>query len=80
MAAKAAATGLQKGMLDLFYPMPRKGFHGLVIEMKRLQGGVVSEWQKYWIDVLRFFGYRVEVCRGYDAAIKVLEEYFYDSQ
>ncbi len=76
MAAKAAATGLQKGMLDLCIAMPRAPYHGLYIEMKRKEGGVVSEWQKYWIDALRSQGFRVEVCRGYDAAIRVLEDYF----
>jgi len=75
MAAKAAATGLQKGMPDLMIPIMRKGFGGLFIELKRERGGVVSEWQKYWIEMLRYQGYKAEVCRGLDEAIKVLESY-----
>lgn len=78
MAARAAATGLQKGMLDLCIPMPRIPHHGLYIEAKRLKGGRVDEWQQYWIDALRSQGYRVEVAKGYDAIIAVLKDYFKD--
>lgn len=75
MAAKAAATGLQKGMPDLMIPMPRGSYHGLFLELKREKGGTVSEWQQYWIDMLRYQGYRAEVVRGLDAAITTLEHY-----
>jgi hypothetical protein len=76
MAAKAAATGLKKGMVDLCYPMPRAPYHGLYIEMKREKGGKVDEWQEWWIAALRSQGYRVEVCKGFDAAVVVLTDYF----
>lgn len=76
MALRAHATGLKAGVPDLCIPMPRAPHHGLYIELKRLRGGVVSPEQQYWIDVLRSQGYRAEICKGYDAAIAVLEDYF----
>lgn len=76
-AIKAAATGLKKGVPDLCIPMPRSPYHGLFLELKRAKGGTVSAEQEKWIGILRRQGYRAEVCRGYDAAVKVLEEYFH---
>ena len=49
--------------------------HGLLIELKRLTGGTVSPEQKAMHELLRAQGYRVEVCRGADAAIKCISEY-----
>ena len=77
MAVKAAATGLKKGVPDLCIAMPRAPYHGLYIELKRVTGGTVSEYQREWIRKLRAQGYRAEVCKGYDAAVRVLEEYFH---
>lgn len=76
MSQKAAATGLKAGVPDLCIPQPRAPYHGLYIELKRKRGGVVSESQQWWIDALRGQSYRAEVCCGYDAAVKVLEDYF----
>lgn len=76
MATKAAATGLKKGVPDLCIAMPRAPYHGLYIELKRVSGGTVSEHQRKWIGILRRQGYRAEVCKGYDAAVRVIEEYF----
>ena len=50
-------------------------YHGLFIELKRQRGGVVSSEQKYMHQLLREQGYRVEVAKGADAAIKCIKEY-----
>lgn len=76
MAQKAAATGLKRGVPDLCIPQPRAPYHGLYIELKRRVGGTVSVEQAWWRDVLRSQGYRAEICHGYDAAVRVLEDYF----
>lgn len=39
------------------------------IEMKRTKGGVVSEYQKGWIEALEQAGQTVRVCKGADEAI-----------
>ena len=67
--------GVRAGVPDLFFAYPHKGFAGLFIEMKRRQGGRVSEEQMAYIEALRGQAYRVEVCRGCDEAFAVLAEY-----
>lgn len=69
------AEGMKSGVPDLMLPVPRGGYHGLFIEMKRLKGGVVSDSQKGWLAALRKQGYRCEVCRGYEAAVTVIRDY-----
>lgn len=67
--------GVKPGVPDMFLPVPRGGYHGLFIELKRSKGGVVSEDQRAWLDRLRLQGYRAEVARGWDAAREIIEEY-----
>lgn len=67
--------GVKAGVPDMFLPVPRGGYHGLFIELKRSKGGVVSEDQRAWLDRLRLQGYRAEVARGWDAAREIIEEY-----
>ena len=66
-AGRFKAEGVKAGVPDLFLPVPKGEFHGLFIEMKRLAGGRVSDEQKDWIRMLREQGYRVEVCKGWQA-------------
>lgn len=56
---KRYAQGMLKGAPDLFLPAFK-----LFIEMKRRDGGVVSESQKKVHKILRGLDYKVEVCRG----------------
>ena len=75
-AARMKAQGVKAGVPDIFLPVPRDGFHGLWIEMKRVKGGKVSPEQKEWIEILNSYGYFAIVCRGADEAIHALEVYF----
>lgn len=72
---KLKAEGLAPGAPDLFLPMPRSGFHGLFIEMKRLKGSKVSAEQKEWIQTLNDAGYLAKICYGADDAIITIKEY-----
>lgn len=76
-AAKLASTGVRKGVLDIFLPIPIAKWHGLFIELKRLKGGVTSPEQKDWIAFLRSMGYGAIVCKGWldarDTLINYLE-------
>lgn len=74
-AIRLRAEGVLKGIPDLCIPYPRGPFHGLYIEMKRRKGGVVSPEQMATIEALRGLGYCVEICRGADEAIRVLNFY-----
>jgi hypothetical protein len=77
--AKLKAEGMRRGAPDLLLAIPKyealaTTTYGLYIEMKR-QDGYADKEQKDYHAVLRVEGYRVEVCRGSAAAIKVIEEY-----
>lgn len=74
-ASRLKAQGVKRGVPDICLPVPRGGYHGMYIEMKRQQGGTVSTEQKDYIEALRNQGYRVEVCKGFQAAADVIEEY-----
>lgn len=63
VAAKLKATGVVKGVPDLFVPAWR-----LWIEMKRLKGGVVSAEQKDFIKYLESAKYSVIVAKGAEDA------------
>jgi hypothetical protein len=61
--AKLKATGVQKGVPDLFVPQ-----WNMWIEMKRQKGGVVSPEQKDWAEYLRAIGHTVIIARGFEDA------------
>jgi hypothetical protein len=68
-------TGVKAGVPDIVIALAKGGYHGLYIEMKRVEGGQVSKKQQEWIDGLRLNDYRVEVCEGAKAAKAVVIEY-----
>ena len=74
-AARFKAMGVKAGVPDLHLAVPRGGFHGLYIEMKRQKGGKLSADQKKWIDGLTGNGYCVRRCDGWREAVDVLEAY-----
>lgn len=74
-AGRFKAMGVKKGVPDVFLDVPRGGFHGLRIEMKRRRGGVLSDEQADWIDWYNANGYRADVCYGWDEARTEIEDY-----
>ena len=75
-AVKLKRTGVKAGVPDLFLPVSRKGKHGLYIEMKRKEGGRLSDYQKEWLEKLSKQGYETAVCHGLDEAIAIVERYY----
>lgn len=73
-ALRLKASGTKPGIPDIFLPVPGGGFHGLFIELKRLNG-TLSKDQRIVIEELRDAGYRVEVCKGAEAAIAIIKDY-----
>jgi len=76
IALKLQAEGVKSGVPDLFLPCPKKGYHGLYIEMKVKPNKTRPE-QDEWLDALSDYGYRVEVCYSADEAIAALKNYIW---
>lgn len=74
-AIRLKREGVKPGAPDLVLLVPRGGFHGLCIEMKRADGGVVSVAQKKMHALLIEQGYMVKICSGAVEAYTALEQY-----
>lgn len=74
-AGRFRAQGVKPGVPDIVLPVARSGYHGLYIELKRTEGGRVSEEQRAWMDRLTEQGYYTAVCRGWEEAKNVIEGY-----
>lgn len=74
-AAKLKRMGVKAGVPDLCLPVARSGFHGLYVEMKRLDGGRVSTEQTAWLAALHAAGHCVAVAEGHEQAIAVIKDY-----
>jgi hypothetical protein len=67
--------GVKAGVSDLFLPVPRGGFHGLWIEMKRVSGGRASKEQREWLGDMIRQGYAAQICYGWKEASEALKKY-----
>lgn len=74
-AGRFKAEGVKAGVPDICLPVARGGFHGLYVELKRLKGSKTSEDQTAWLENLTKQGYHVALCKGWEAAAKVILEY-----
>jgi VRR-NUC domain len=77
-AVNLKRSGVRSGVPDLCIPIPMasKGLNSLYIELKRKDGGSVSENQKYWLSALNSLGHRAVVANGFDEAKKIVMDYF----
>jgi hypothetical protein len=73
-AFKLKAEGLRSGVPDLCLPAPRKGYHGLYIELKHGDNKPTDD-QVWWLDRLSEQGYLALVCWEADEAIEAIGEY-----
>lgn len=76
VAGKLKAEGVRKGVPDFWFPCPRNGKSGLVIEFKRPDGPNPSGDQLIFIRRLRAEGWQVDVCFSTEQAITSVERYF----
>lgn len=74
-ARKLKEMGVKSGVPDLVLPVARGVYHGLFIELKRCEGGRLTDNQKRWIEDLVKQGYFATVCRGWDSARDTIEMY-----
>jgi hypothetical protein len=73
-AARLQRAGVKAGCPDLWLPVARLGFHGLVLELK-VSGGRLSVAQRAWLAALTTQGYKAEVCYGWQDAATEIETY-----
>lgn len=73
-AGRLKAEGMKAGVWDLQLALARGGHPGLWIEMKSSKGTLEPE-QKAWGARMERAGYRVHVCRSFDAARAVVAAY-----
>jgi hypothetical protein len=69
------AEGQRAGVPDYFLSVPKSGYHGLYIEMKKVKGGRISPEQKMLAESLRSQGYRVEFCYGWFHTMQTICHY-----
>lgn len=79
-ASALMEEGVSPGVPDLCFTHARGKFHGLYIEMKRLEKEtpnkpVISIEQQKWITRLRAENYAAYVCYGADEAIDTIKKY-----
>lgn len=74
--AKFKAMGTSAGWPDLILPYARKGYHGLLIEVKPVKGGELTELQKEWGAHLIKEGYAWYEARGAEEVLKIVFDYF----
>ena len=80
VAAQLKAEGTRKGFPDVMLPTSRRGYHALVIELKRQRRAKsqVSKEQKEWLTYLESQGWCAVVCFGAEEAIEKLRWYLGD--
>jgi VRR-NUC domain len=74
-AMELKRLGVRPGVPDLVIPIARKGFHGMYVEMKRKQRGIVSAEQKFWLQALTEQGYYAVVAKGSNHFINLVNDY-----
>lgn len=74
VAMRLQAEGVRKGVPDLFLPIPKGGFHGLFIELKKA-GGCPSPEQWERMERMHLAGYMVRVVNSLGVAMEILTGY-----
>lgn len=73
--AKLKRMGVQAGYPDLILDIPKGGYHGLRIELKKPKGSVTRDNQKQRIAALIDEGYYAEVCKGFQDTTQTIKRY-----
>lgn len=73
--ARLKAEGVKRGVPDVWLPVARGRWHGLVIELKPEESGQASKEQREWIQKLLEQGFYATVARGAEGAKRVIVEY-----
>ena len=76
-ASKLRKMGLKPGVSDLFIAMPKKGYHGMWLELKA-KTGRLGPAQKVFLADMEAQGYLTKVCFSIEEAILTIQEYCFD--
>ncbi len=76
VAGNLKAEGVKAGVLDIFLPVSRGGFHGLFIEMKVKPNKPTTE-QKEFQAAVELQGYATVVCYSWVEAAMSIERYMH---
>jgi len=74
---KFKRMGVRKGWPDIEIPYARKSYHGLYIELKRVEGSVISVDQKICLRQLTENGYLATVAFGFNEARQIVDDYLH---
>lgn len=78
-AGKFKAAGLKSGVPDMWLPVKRGEYSGLIIELKpskdKAKYRKPTDNQDMWIEFLKSQGFGALVCYGFKETIDVLQEY-----
>lgn len=74
-AARLKKEGVVPGVPDYLLLVPRSGYHGMAIELKRRNGGVLSAAQIEIIELLNGHGYYAAVAGGWESARDLILQY-----
>ncbi len=66
--------GVTAGVSDLLLLIPSKGYHGLCIEMKTIDGRQ-RDTQKAWQKAVENVGYKYVLCRSIESFIAQVNDY-----
>ena len=72
------AQGLVVGASDLKLCLPRRGYHGLCLEVKTEKGKPTKEQKAYLEDYLSY-GWKAVVGRGFEECWEIIEDYMRDA-
>ena len=74
MGARMKREGIVRGVADLFLCVPRGGYHGLFIEMKK-PGSYQRPEQKEWQRNVEKYGYKYVVCKTLEEFKEIVKTY-----
>lgn len=74
-AKKLKRMGTKRGVPDIHLHIPIYPYHGLYVEMKRIEGSVISPEQKAKIARLNELGYLTLVAHGFVRASSIVKRY-----
>lgn len=79
-AARMKKEGVRAGIPDLMLAYPTTNYPALFIEMKRTDGGRLSDSQKTMIKILEYYHYKCVVCHGWEQARAEIESYIKENR